>query len=89
MASYRKIETIARMERFDPKQLPWPDGVKPWPDERGVQPHDMSWGYIMTPEGKIHVQSGDCIITGDKGEHYACNYNDLPELIPVNWWRTN
>jgi len=32
----------------------------------------MSWGYIDTLEGKMHVIAGDWIITGIKGEKYNC-----------------
>lgn len=47
-------------------------GVMPWPDENGCQPRDMSWGYIDTLEGRMHVSHGDWIITGIKGEKYPC-----------------
>ena len=32
----------------------------------------MSWGYIKTLEGPLHVQAGDWIITGIHGEKYPC-----------------
>jgi hypothetical protein len=71
MAKYRKRPVIIEAVQFDPHK-PWPDGVMPWPDEHGIQPRDMSWGYINTLEGKHHVQAGDWIITGIAGEKYPC-----------------
>jgi len=70
MATYRK-KVIVEAEQFHPQQHLWPEGVKPWPDERGVQPRDMSWGYIDTLEGRMSVQAGAYIVTGIDGERYA------------------
>lgn len=72
MSKFRKRPVVIEAVKFDPHQYPWPDGVKPWPDAKGIQPRDMSWGYIQTLEGQMHVQSGDWIITGVKGEKYPC-----------------
>lgn len=69
MAKYRKKPIVIEAEQFDPQSNPWPDGVIPWGD---VQSRDMSWGYIDTLEGKMHVIAGDWIITGVKGEKYPC-----------------
>ena len=52
---------------FDPKRHPWPECVKPWPDERGQQPRDASSGYVPTPSGRIHVHTGDWIMTETTG----------------------
>jgi hypothetical protein len=71
MAKYRKRPVIIEAVQFDPHK-PWPDGVLPWPDEHGAQPRDMSWGYINTLEGKMHVMAGDWIITGVANEVYNC-----------------
>lgn len=72
MAKYRKKPIVIEAVQFDPQQQSWPEGVKPWPNERGVQPRDMSWGYIQTLEGTMHVMAGDWIITGVNGEKYPC-----------------
>lgn len=70
MAKYRKKPVIIEATRFDPHQMPWPDGVISWSGQ--PQPRDMSWGYIQTLEGKMHVMAGDWIITGIAGEKYPC-----------------
>jgi len=71
MARYRKKPIVIEAEQFDPQRRPWPDGVIEWPLD-GSQPRDMSWGYIETLEGRMHVIAGDWIITGVKGEKYPC-----------------
>jgi len=68
---FRKKPVVIEAEQFIPDQ-PIPDGMKLWPDENGVQPRDMSFGFIETLEGRMHVQAGDWIITGVKGEKYPC-----------------
>ena len=68
---YRKKPIVIEAVQFDPHQHPWPDGVIAWPKD-GPLPRDMSWGYIDTLEGKMHVIAGDWIITGVKGEIYPC-----------------
>jgi hypothetical protein len=72
MPKFRKKPVIIEAEQFHPHQHPWPGGVKLWPDEAGLQPRDMTWGYIDTLEGRMHVTAGDWIITGVKGEPYPC-----------------
>ncbi len=69
MAKYRKLPVVIDAVQFDPHSQPWPDGVIPWVANK---PRDMSWGYIQTLEGKMHVIAGDWIITGVKGEKYPC-----------------
>lgn len=69
---FRK-KVVIEAEQFLPsktKAFKVPDGVKLWPDEHGVQPRDMSWGYIDTLEGRMHVTAGDWIVTGIKGEKW-------------------
>ena len=52
------------------------EAVLPTIDTRGVTAHPpsntVSWWRIGTLEGGHDVISGDWIITGVKGEHYAC-----------------
>lgn len=90
MEKYRKKPIVIEAVQFDPQQHPWPEGVKPWPDEHGTQPRDMSWGYIQTLEGQMHVQSGDWIIKGVVGELYPCKdsifrktYEPVPNVEPA------
>jgi hypothetical protein len=70
MKKYRKKPVVIEAVQFDP-QGNWPECVIPWP-ENGVRPRDMSWGYIKTLEGDMHVIAGDWIIKGIKGEFYPC-----------------
>jgi hypothetical protein len=77
MAKYRKKPVIIEAVQFIPGQ-PLPEGMRRWPNERGIQPRDMSFGYIHTPEGVMHVHSGDWIIKGIKGEFCAVK-NDIFE----------
>lgn len=72
MSKYRKRPVVIDAVKFDPQQRPWPEGVKPWPNEDGITPRDMSCGYIQTLEGQMHVMVGDWIITGVAGEKYPC-----------------
>jgi hypothetical protein len=72
MAKFRKRPVVIEAVQFNPHEHHWPDGVKPWPNPKGYQPRDMSWGYIETLEGDHHVMAGDWIITGVKGEKYPC-----------------
>ena len=75
MAKFRKKPVVIEAVQFLPSNdhaFDVPDGVHLWPDERGFQPRDMSWGFIDTLEGRMHVMAGDWIITGIQGEKYPC-----------------
>jgi hypothetical protein len=69
MALYRKRPVVIEAEQFHPQSHPWPAGVVAWRDDE-PRPRDMSWGYIQTLEGRMHVIAGDWIITGIAGEKY-------------------
>lgn len=70
MAKFRKKPIVIEAEQFIPDG-PVPDGVILWKDA-GVIPRDMSFGYIDTLEGQMHVMANDWIITGVNGEKYPC-----------------
>ena len=70
MKQYRKKPIVIEAIQFDP-QGEWPECVIPW-RKAGITPRDMSWGYIRTLEGDMHVLAGDWIIKGIKGEFYPC-----------------
>ena len=74
MAKYRKKPIVIEAVQFEAQNRykAWPLCVKAWPDKDGLQPRDMSWGYIDTLEGRMHVMNGDWIITGVAGENYPC-----------------
>jgi hypothetical protein len=78
---YRKKPIVIEAVQFDPTVEPWPACIKPWPDDQGFQPRDMTWGYIETLEGRMHVLAGDWIITGVKGEHYPCK----PDIFALTY----
>lgn len=56
------------IEVFDYKTNACPLGFHPWPDDKGHQPRDASWGYVQTPEGRKHVHNGDQIVTDESGD---------------------
>jgi hypothetical protein len=56
--------------QFDPAKTVM-IGVKPWPDEAGHQPRDMSWGYLDTDTGRQHVRVGDWIGKDREGNLYV------------------
>lgn len=56
-------ETVEAIQFFP--DLPWPEGVKKWTD---AVPRDMSWGYVDTERGRIHVHSGDWIMKKENGQ---------------------
>ncbi len=88
MPKFRKKPIIIEAEQFLPnsrQEFHVPVGVKLWPDEDGLQPRDMSWGYIDTLEGRMHVQSGDWIITGVNGEVYPCK----PDIFEKTYERVD
>lgn len=65
-----KAEILIRCTQFDPQKKPWPKAITPWP-HNGYQPRDCSWGFVECEDGKVHVLSGDWIITfGD--DVYIC-----------------
>ncbi len=66
MKKYRmKDPVIVEAIQFDPNAT-WPDCVHPHRKE-GIIPRDMSWGYVETVKGIVHVLAGDWIIKGVAG----------------------
>ena len=77
MPKYRKKPVVIEAEQFHITKRPWPDGVvelmlagRDW---KQLRPG------IITLEGAMGVSDGDWIITGVKGERYACK-PDIFEL---------
>jgi len=64
MQFQRRPET-AEAVQFDPKASQWPEEVRPW---GRFAPRDMSWGFVETTIGTVHVQSGDWIVHTDDGK---------------------
>lgn len=85
---YRKKPVEVYATQFDPNGI-WPACVIPWGDDE-VKPRDCSWGYIDTLEGRMHVQSGDWIIKGVRGEFYPCKPDIFKETYEeANHQQTN
>ena len=71
MPKYRRRPVVIEAEEFWPEQKPWPAGV----EER-----DGTY-MIDTLEGPHLVTPGDFIITGVKGERYACK----PDIFAMTY----
>jgi hypothetical protein len=76
MSRFRKKPVVIEATQFFAEQKPWPEGVYPCeaPNERGLP-------TIFTLEGPMRVSEGDWIITGVKGEKYACK----PDIFEMTY----
>lgn len=77
-------------EQFDPQKQPLSAGVIQWRNDE-AQPRDMSFGYINSPGGRIHVKAGDWVSVGPSGEIAAISDKLLhaiyePVETPVLKW---
>jgi hypothetical protein len=72
---YRKKPVVISAEQFLPNKTPWPAGV-----EKSV-PEGIP--VIKTLEGEHIVSPGDYVITGVKGERYACK----PDIFELTYER--
>ncbi len=73
---FRKKPVEVDAEQFFPDKKPWPEGVEQYTaevrrNEHGEKSEWFGW-RIETLEGTMRVQPKDWIITGIKGERYAC-----------------
>lgn len=69
---FRKKPVVIQAVQFTPQEdgkFSIPEGVVLWGKD-DARPRDMSWGYIETLEGKMHVNALDWIVTGVNGERY-------------------
>lgn len=95
---FRKRPVIIEAEQFDPMKKPWPVGVEQYTKSitesvGGSRSEWYAW-RIQTLEGPHEVSPMDWIITGVKGEKYACkpdifiltyeNYIDNPSPDKVS-----
>jgi hypothetical protein len=79
MPKFCKKPIVVEAEQFDPQRKPWPEGVYNDPG-RYVWPEY----FIDTLEGRMRVMPDDWIITGIKGEKYACRddiFHETYELV--------
>lgn len=65
-------ETVEAVQFF-PMEI-WPEPVKKWTN---YVPRDMSWGYVETERGRVHVLAGDWILKKENGQWDVC----IPELF--------
>lgn len=68
MAKYRKKPVVIDAEQFHPETKPWPKGVF----EDSSSPTGYGIHTLEHTAIKHEVTPGDWIITGVKGEVYAC-----------------
>lgn len=74
---YRKRPVVITAEQFLPRQGQVPEGVD-WYENNSGAIH----AYLDTLEGRMKVKEGSFIITGIRGEKYACEesiFNDTYE----------
>jgi hypothetical protein len=71
VARYRKKHYREYIEavQFDPKQLPWPEYIKPWSTTLLRELNHM--GYVETEEGRIPVSPGEWVVTEEGDERYV------------------
>jgi hypothetical protein len=72
---FKKKPVIIEAVEFTGKQ-PWPEGVYP-----STNPRELGEPRIFTLEGPHKVSKGDWIITGVKGEKYACK----PDIFKMTY----
>src|SRR5579859_2209808 len=65
--------------QFDPQKQPWPDGLIPHPKD--AKPKDMTWGYIDTVSGQVHVMASDYIVEGYLGGRRVLHRKDFEETF--------
>lgn len=79
---YRKKPIVIEAEQFIDAAHP-PRGVTLWPDEHGLQPRDMTWGFVITIHGqRAHVMLGDWIIPEPDGVHF---YPVKPDIFEATY----
>ena len=87
MKKYRKKPVVIEAVQFKPtidNQSEWPSCIIPWTKEK-LRPRNMSWGYIKTLEGKMHVMTDDWIIKDVQGEFYPCK----PDIFKMTYEAIN
>lgn len=53
-------DVIVEAVQFDPHNHPWPSGLIP--HDPTCKPKDMTWGYMDTVTGRVHVMATDYIV---------------------------
>lgn len=64
MKYQRKLEIVEAVQ-FDPEAKEWSPKIQAW---TRFQPRDMSWGFVDTPLGRMHVHAGDWLVTVSTGD---------------------
>lgn len=87
MGKYRKKPVVIEAEQFFRDKKPWPDGVVAAKLQHNVPRDSNYWPegspIIKTLEGPHLVSDGDWIITGVKGERYACKPDIFEQTYDV------
>lgn len=61
------------------EEVRYPKGMHPWRDEQ-ARPRDMSWGYVNVGIRRVHVQSGDWIVTYPDGSQGVVSEDAFPKF---------
>jgi hypothetical protein len=94
MAKFRKKPVVIEAEQLTDERInahldrgdPLPTGVKLWSVERAYGALITSLSCtIKTLEGEMRVSLGDWVITGVKGERYACK----PDIFAATYERAD
>jgi hypothetical protein len=68
VAKYKKKPVVIDADQFYPSLVPWPEGVI----RNSASPTGYSLFTLEHTANPFEVTPGDWIITGVKGERYAC-----------------
>lgn len=83
MTQYRSKPAVIEAEQFEAQGAKVPRGMKLWPDETGLQPRDMSWGYVDTTQGnRAHVHHEDYIVAEPDGNGF---YPVKKSIFEARW----
>ena len=67
---------IEHATQFNPQHT-IPESIHLWNDEEGPRPRDMSYGYIVTQAGRVHVHAKDWIVTKKSGDILVCSNSGI------------
>lgn len=77
MIKTKKPEIVEAIQ-FDPEKKEWPKQVRPWDK---IIPRDMSWGFVDTALGRMHIQAGDWIVKLSTGQTVLVADKNYKSLI--------
>lgn len=54
-----------------------PESIHLWANEPGPRPRDMSYGYVETQAGRVHVHAQDWIVSKKSGDILVCSNSGI------------